>query len=153
MKLERRGALAFKMQLALNIAVFIIVDTGIIVGLSLVASKYPGFMAILTWLMVLISVIFAYFTIARVILNKNKQGYGGDEENLCFAYGFPILSTLTVPKRNVVSYKIKKSKGVYRKKFSNLTITTVTAKYTFKLFENAKLRDFVDEHLKGVEHE
>ncbi len=153
MKLENRGKAAFKAQLVTNIVMFLAFSAIVITGAVLIAIKYQGFKSMLTWLAVVLVVLIAYFTILKSVTVKDEHAYGGDEDNVCFVYGYPIMKTFTIPKKNVLSYKITKSGGVYKKRFSNLEITTSTQKYVFKLFENDKLLEFVNEHLKGVDHE
>ncbi len=153
MKLENRGKAAFKAQLVTNIVMFLAFSAIVITGAVLFAIKYQGFKSMLTWLAVVLVVLIAYFTILKSVTVKDEHAYGGNENNVCFVYGYPIMKTFTIPKKNVLSYKITKSGGVYKKRFSNLEITTSTQKYVFKLFENDKLLEFVNEHLKGVDHE
>lgn len=153
MKIEDRGKVSFRAQLVTNVVIFVIVSAVIIVGCALLGNKYNGFKLILTLLSVIVIVVLAYFTVLKVVTVKDRHALGGDEDNLCFVYGYPVIKTFTVPKKNVLSYRIIKSGGVYKKRFSNLEVTTSTKKYVFKLFENEKLFNFVNEHLKGVDHE
>lgn len=153
MKLENRGKAAFKAQLVTNIVMFLVYSAIVITGAVLIVMKYQGFKSIITWLAVVLVVLIAYLTILKVITVKNEHAYGGDEDNVCFVYGYPVIKTFTIPKKNVLSYKITKSGGVYKKRFSNLELTTSSQKYVFKFFENDKLLGFVNEHLKGVDHE
>lgn len=153
MKLENRGKAAFKAQLVTNIVIFFVCTAIVITGVVLLVMKYQGFKSILTWLAAIFVVLIAYLTILKAITVKSEHAFGGDEDNVCFVYGYPVMKTFTIPKKNVLSYKIIKSGGVYKKRFSNLELITSTQKYVFKLFENDKLLGFVNEHLKGVDHE
>lgn len=153
MELKNRGKASFVAQLVTNVVIFVTVSAGIIVGCTLLANKYNGFKLILTLLSVICIVVLAYFTMLKAVTVKDKHALGGDEDNLCFIYGYPVIKTFTVPKKNVLSYKITKSGGVYKKRFSNLEVTTSTKKYVFKLFKNEELFKFANEHLKGVDHE
>lgn len=118
---------------------------GEITGLILWYVFAPQFVSLITYLILVLSLIIIYFIILRGLLLNQGAGYKLIDGFLVFRDGYPIQKEIRIKRESITNLKLKKSKGLFRFNLGYLKIYVSEKKYVLKNVPYEKLENLKKE--------
>ena len=117
-------------------------------GLILWYVFAPQFVSLITYLILVLSLVIIYFIVLRGVLLNQGAGYGIIDGFFVMRDGYPMQKEIRIRVDSITKLKLKKVKGFFKFGLGNLKIYVSEKKYVLKNVPYAELENLKKELTK-----